>query len=144
MILLSIHPEYVEKILKGEKIFEFRRKIPSRFSDDQRIAIYSTSPVCRVVAYVDAGDVISGKPSTVWRRTSKMAGLSKAKFDSYFCGREVACAIPIECVHRFNKPITLRQAGYTSGAPQSFSYLTPKQITKIVAATRKMVSKNVG
>lgn len=144
MILLSIHPEYVEKILKGEKTFEFRKKIPNCFKDDQRIAIYSTSPVRRVVAYVDAGDVISGKPSAVWRQTSKMAGLSKIEFDSYFYGREVACAIPIECVHRINKPITLRQAGYTSGAPQSFSYLTPKQITKIVAATRKMVSKNVG
>lgn len=136
MILLSIHPEYVNKILSGEKTFEFRKKVPSRYVEDRRIAIYSTSPVCRIVAYVDAGDVISGKPTSVWRRTSKEAGLSRLMFDSYFSGQENAYAFPIVYVHKLRKPMTLRQIGCMSGAPQSFIYLTQKQMSKIVAGCK--------
>lgn len=41
-ILLSIKPEYVEKIIKGEKLFEFRRTVPKRKVDV--VVIYSTFP----------------------------------------------------------------------------------------------------
>ena len=46
-ILLSIKPEYVEKILKGEKRYEFRRKLCQKEVD--KIYIYETSPVKKVV-----------------------------------------------------------------------------------------------
>ena len=47
-VLLSIRPEFVEMILNGEKHFEYRR-IPFRRENINRMIIYATSPVCRVV-----------------------------------------------------------------------------------------------
>ena len=49
-ILLSINPRYVEKILSGEKKYEFRTRIAKRKVDS--ILIYSTAPVKRVLAEV--------------------------------------------------------------------------------------------
>ena len=47
--LLSVKPEYAEKILSGEKIYEFRRRIFKR-KDVDILVIYATRPQCRVVA----------------------------------------------------------------------------------------------
>lgn len=48
-IILSIHPEYVEKILAGEKTVELRRLLPRQ--NVEKIYIYSTSPVKKIVGY---------------------------------------------------------------------------------------------
>lgn len=42
-ILLSIKPEYVERIMDGSKIYEFRKRKCSK--DINGIIIYSTAPV---------------------------------------------------------------------------------------------------
>lgn len=47
-MLLSINPEHVENILCGKKRFEFRKVCCK--ADVDKIIIYSTAPVMRVVA----------------------------------------------------------------------------------------------
>ena len=141
MILLSIHPEYVDKILSKKKRFEFRKIEPKRFSKDLRIAIYSTRPVCRIVAFVDVCKIHTGAPSTLWRRASKYAGIDKQSYDSYFSGRKQAVAFEISGVHKLVRPLTLKGAGYNSNAPQSFSYLHPSQISRIISAWKRKGSR---
>ena len=51
--LLSIKPEYAEKILKGEKLVEFR--IVAFAQEVSKIFIYATSPVCRIVGEFEVG-----------------------------------------------------------------------------------------
>ena len=46
-ILLSIKPEYTNRILEGSKKYEFRRSVAKRKVD--RILIYSTAPEMKVV-----------------------------------------------------------------------------------------------
>ena len=137
MILLSIHPEHVEKIVSKVKTFEFRKKAPKSFLLDPQIAIYSTRPVGRVVAYVEVRRILSGNPSRIWYRTSRGAGIDKGAFDIYFKGCATAFAFEISKVHKFIRPITLREAGYNKSAPQSFCYLTSNQVAKIVAAGKR-------
>ena len=55
-ILLSIDPEHVENILLGIKRFEFR-KVRCK-SEVDKIIIYSTSPVMRVVAEAEVTGII--------------------------------------------------------------------------------------
>jgi len=43
-VLLSVKPEYAEKILDGKKKYEFRRAIFKR-NDIEKIYIYSSSPI---------------------------------------------------------------------------------------------------
>lgn len=45
-ILLPIKPVFVERILSGEKWYEFRKRLPL---DIERVVIYETAPTKKVV-----------------------------------------------------------------------------------------------
>ena len=51
-ILLSIKPNYVEEIICGTKLYEFRKTLYRR-RDVKTIVVYSSSPVCRVVGEIE-------------------------------------------------------------------------------------------
>ncbi len=70
-VLLSIKPEFVEKILDGTKKFEFRKGI-FKNPDVKSVVIYSTMPVGMIVAEFDIADVIEDKPSNVWKKPAVM------------------------------------------------------------------------
>jgi type I restriction enzyme S subunit len=50
-VLLSIKPQYVDEIVKGNKKYEFRKKIFKKKDEVQEIYIYSTSPVKKIIGY---------------------------------------------------------------------------------------------
>ena len=50
-ILLSIKPEYVDRILAGTKKYEYRKRLAR--SNSSVLLVYSTSPVMKVVAKVE-------------------------------------------------------------------------------------------
>src|SRR5213594_2461003 len=70
--LLSIKPEFVEAILRGEKRYEFRRSIFKRPIDV--VVIYATVPVRRVVAEFHVESILRDSPQRLWRRTRGAAG----------------------------------------------------------------------
>jgi len=57
-VLLSIKPEYAEKILSGEKKYEYRRAI---FKDQSvnKIIIYASSPIQKVIGEFDIECIIT-------------------------------------------------------------------------------------
>lgn len=120
-ILLSINPEHVENILNGSKKFEYRKNKCSR-SDVNKIVIYATSPIKKVVAEAEIKDIIIDKPEKVWSITNYSSGISKEFFDLYFKGREFAVAYKLGDVKKFNKPKSLSDYGLKF-VPQSFIYL---------------------
>lgn len=119
-ILLSINPKYVEKIISGEKKYEFRTKIPKRRVD--KIIIYSTSPIMKVLAEVDVKNTISEKPMTIWKIAKDKSGIDKKFFTKYFNNRDIAHAYELGDVRVFDEPMDLSDFG-CSYAPQSFVYL---------------------
>lgn len=56
-IIISINPEYVEKIISGEKKFEYRTRIAKQ--QVYTLIIYATKPIMKVVAEVEILGVIS-------------------------------------------------------------------------------------
>ena len=68
-VLLSINPEYVEKIFSGEKEFEFRKNRCK--SDVNKMVIYCTSPVMKVIGEADIIEIIEDTPAAVWRKTKR-------------------------------------------------------------------------
>ena len=121
--MLSIKPEYVAKILSGEKRYEFRRRIFSR-KDVDAIVIYSTSPESSVVAEVGVTGIISGTPQEVWEQTGRSSGITQSKFMSYFAGVEEAHAIELGAVDVFEPPLPLSvYSSVIKRPPQSFVYL---------------------
>ena len=124
-ILLSINPEYAERILVGSKKYEFRKKLANK--PVNKILIYSTTPIMKVVGEVEVVKTISSSPSALWEHTKKFAGISRDKFRKYFKGCKVAYAYELGKVIQYNPPKGLND--FNVGLPpQSFIYLSVEQI----------------
>jgi predicted transcriptional regulator len=123
-ILLAINPEYVEKIFAGTKKYEFRKRLASRAID--KILIYSTAPIMKVVGEVQIVETISSSPTALWERTKKFAGISRDKYRKYFKGCKVAYAYQLGQVIKYDPPKELQDFNISS-PPQSFIYLLVEQ-----------------
>ena len=119
-LLLSIKPEYVEKILQGEKKFEYRKRLAKE--DVSYIYVYSTAPSMKVVASVHIEGHLSDSPTALWEKTKSAAGISRAKFRDYFRGCKTAYAYKLGKVEVFESPKNLSDFG-VAVAPQSFVYI---------------------
>lgn len=119
-LLLSIKPEYVEKILQGTKKFEYRKRLAKE--DISIIYIYSTSPLKKVVASVKIIERLSAPPNSLWEKTKSSAGISRAKYQAYFRGCKIAYAYKLGEVEVFDKSKSLIEYGIQF-APQSFIYI---------------------
>lgn len=119
-VLMSIKPEFVQGIFSGKKRFEFRKVACKRSVD--RILIYSTVPVQKVVGEAEVAEVLIEKPEVLWELTSKEAGIDKAFFDSYYEDRDEAVAYRLINVKKYKKPKTLAEIGIKM-APQSYQYI---------------------
>ncbi|MCO7544674.1 ASCH domain-containing protein [Stutzerimonas nitrititolerans] len=121
-VLLSIKPEYAEKILQGKKKYEFRKAI-FKNPNVKTIVIYATMPVGKIVGEFDFDEVLTDSPSAIWSETRNFSGISKSFFNSYFSGRKTAHAIKVREVRRYEKPLPLTNLVPSGSAPQSYRYL---------------------
>lgn len=121
-VILSIKPEYANKILDGSKKYEFRK---AAFTCDEVscVVIYATKPVGKVVGEFDVSGVHIDAPNSVWKKTREYAGVKKKFFDEYFRNKSVAVAIGVGEVRRYKTPMDLSSLGANITAPQSFRYL---------------------
>lgn len=119
-MLLSINPEHVTNIFLGTKTYEFRKKLCKRKVD--KIVIYATCPIKRVVGEVEVLDVIEMKKEELWGITEEYSGITKEFFDQYYNGRDTAVAYKLGEVVEYNEPQELIDLGIRM-APQSYMYL---------------------
>lgn len=119
-ILLSINPSHVENILNGTKRYEFRKTACKRPVD--KILIYSTNPIMRVVGEAEVEEVLIDNPEVIWKKTEKKSGIDKMFFDQYYEKREQAVAYKLKNVVKYVEPRELRDYGINN-APQSFQYV---------------------
>ena len=120
-VLLSIKPQYVEKILNGTKKYEFRRilfKKPVR-----RIEIYSSSPVKKLVGFFVPGKIVEDSPANLWKHFQNDAGVTKKEFFAYFHKKEIGYAIEIAQVNIYQTPIDPFSVVTNFIPPQSFVYI---------------------
>lgn len=133
MFLLSIHEVYYKRLLSGEKLFEFRKRVPVGLKSGDELAIYCTKPTCSIVAYAEIGGVLEDSPARLWERTSFAAGIEEQAFKSYFGKTQKAYGIIISKIHELKRPISMAALRGRSFAPQSFIYLTDAQAEKVKA-----------
>ena len=129
-VLLSIKPEYVQRILIGEKKFEFRKRLANKPVDT--IVMYATSPVMKIVGEVKVKGVLENAPSVLWEQTKKNAGITRKKYREYFAGCKRAFAYELGEVVKYEKNFSLEEIGINH-APQSFVYLSDEQYEKCVS-----------
>ena len=122
-VLLSIRPRYVEAILSGKKKYEFRKSKPKFERKGQKAYIYTTAPVCKIVAAFTIRSILESHPRALWRKFGKLSGLEASAFIDYFGFREKGFAIEIASVKRFKPPIEPKEFLEDFVPPQSFRYM---------------------
>lgn len=120
-ILLSIKPEYVEKIFAGSKKYEFRKRLANKAVG--KILMYSTAPIMKVVGEVQIVETISTSPTALWECTKKFAGISRDKYREYYKDCKIAYAYRLGQVTRYEPPKELSEFNINM-PPQSFIYLS--------------------
>lgn len=122
-VVISIKKEYSDKILSGEKMYEYRRTM---FNDTVKtVVMYETKPTGMLVGEFSISYVLCNTPEEIWEDTSSYAGISKEGFDKYFTGKEnsMVYAIVIDKVTKYEVPLNPYQTYSRFKPPQSFMYV---------------------
>ena len=119
--LISIRPEFVQKIYSANKRFEFRKRSPKHGG---LFLIYETSPVQRVTGCFFSSKTIAMEPKALWDCCSEFSGIERERFFDYFKGVSKGCGIVIDRAMRFSEPYQLSALGQDVSVPQSFSYVS--------------------
>lgn len=119
--ILSIKPQFAEKIFSGQKKYEYRKFMFKK--PVHKVFVYATFPVCKIVGEFTLQDFIIGTPKQVWNKTKNASGIDLNCFDKYFAGRSQAYALCISSYKRYTMPIDPKQLFPHFKAPQSFCYI---------------------
>lgn len=120
-VLLSINPEYVEKIFSGVKKYEYRRSI-FKNKNVKTIVIYCTYPVKKIVGEFSIEKIVKDYPEKLWNLDPDNTGIEKSKFTKYFDKKDEGYAIKIGEVKKYSTPKELTEF-CVKKAPQSFQYI---------------------
>ena len=119
-IILSIHPKHIEKILSGEKRYEYRKRIPL---DINYLIVYATAPTKKIVALIEVDMVMKDTPQNIWDVTQNESGVSYEFFMNYFNEVSTACAIKFRNVYKLPTPIDITVIDSVKSAPQAYQYV---------------------
>ena len=120
-ILLSIKPEFANKIFDGSKKFEFRRSI-FKNNKVKTVVVYASAPVSKVIGEFDIEQVHKMELNKLWNETKKASGISKDFYDLYFTGKIEGFAIQVKNPQLYKNARNLKEE-YGMVPPQSFAYL---------------------
>ena len=120
-VLLSIKPEYADKIFAGTKKYEFRRSI-FKNPNIKTIVVYSSSPVQKVIGEFEIESILQSNISELWDMTAQESGINKEFFFEYYKGKDRGFAIKIKNIKKYDKPLDIK-ADFKLAPPQSFVYI---------------------
>lgn len=120
-VLLSIKPEFADKIFNGTKKCEFRKNI-FKNKDVDTVVVYASSPWKYIIGEFKIDAILCGNVDSIWKQTHDFSGISENFYRMYFAHKTSAYAIKIGRVTKFKKPKQLSDY-HISHAPQSYVYL---------------------
>lgn len=131
-VLLSIKPEFAEKILSGEKTYEFRRTTFRDADAVDTVYLYASSPVQRIVGAFTIGQVIEAPPEDLWQRFGDKSGIaSEDRFMRYYEGTKKGYAYEVEQTYTLRDNIDPKVTFDEFVPPTSFYYLDESSVIKL-------------
>ena len=126
-VVLSIKPQYSEKIVDGMKKIELRRRFPMSAPHGAVAYIYSTSPVRAMIGSAKIAGVRKLPVADIWKKYSGVAHIARDDFEQYFSGLNEGFAISLGSAQRFSRPVELAELRerFDFEPPQSFLYASP-------------------
>lgn len=125
-VLLSIKPEFAEKIFEGTKKFEFRRSV-FKNKNVKTVVVYASSPVQRVIGEFEIDTILKDDLQQLWNTTKDFSGISENFFFDYFQNKEKGYAIKIKKTKKYKKALCLKE-NFNATPPQSFMYLREYEV----------------
>jgi predicted transcriptional regulator len=122
-ILLSIRPEFAQKIYAGEKRIELRKIFAKNHI--RYIFLFETNGIRKVTGFFEPGVVITDKIDSLWDRAKRFE-FDKGKFKGYFASWQKGSIIEIRSAVRLAQPLDLHdilKAEEKFKIPQGFIYL---------------------
>ncbi|MBC6416121.1 MAG: ASCH domain-containing protein [Bdellovibrionales bacterium] len=129
-LILSIHLQYANGIVRGQKTVELRRKFPLfKETDRKKIFIYACSPVSKIIGKCDLIDVQKIPIKKLWNITRSLAKIDEISFQKYFINCDFGFALYLTNPLEYKEPISLKKLfGMNIYPPQSYRYVCENMI----------------
>jgi predicted transcriptional regulator len=124
-LLVSMKPQYAERVLSGSKLIEIRKRFSERWIGCKAL-LYSSSPQKALVGEATISSVTSGTPKDIWARFHEGLGCNLIELLAYAGQAPEVTAIELDDVYPYKEPITLSQISHLLGLqedlrpPQSY------------------------
>ncbi|MDR0483672.1 MAG: hypothetical protein LBH40_00125 [Alphaproteobacteria bacterium] len=118
-IVISIRPEHLNNIRSGKKKWELRKRLPEDkilTGEIKKIWVWETSPVSKIVGYIESNKIEKGSPNELWNKHGKDFGVNKEFYNQYYQNKEYAVALKIDSW------VACENANHTL-APQGYIYI---------------------
>lgn len=119
-VILSIKPEFVEKIFSGEKKYEYRKVLFKQKVDT--VYIYASRPVSKIVGEFKIEEILYDTPENIWKFTKRQSGVTKKFFDKYYKGKDKGVALKIKECKEYEESVNPELLVTNFKVPQSFIY----------------------
>jgi len=119
-VILSIKPKFAEAIFAGKKEVEFRKTLFKK--DVDKVLVYSTAPVQKIVGYFTIADIVESSPDLLWQRFGKIGYINEEEFFKYYGDTQRGYSLCIATAYKFNKSIDPHVLVERFTPPQSFRY----------------------
>lgn len=123
IVLISIHPKYVDLISTGKKKIEFRKR---NFSHPiKHFVVYSTAPVSKIVGFFDVDTIECDSPQKLWETYSEIGGIEQQDYFDYYANTSNAVGIRIKNYTPLSNAFNISLLNTTP--PQSYKYLSESE-----------------
>ena len=119
--ILSLKPEFVEKIFSGEKQYEYRKVLFKQKVDT--VYIYASRPISKIVGEFKIAEIICDTPTNIWKQTKGHSGVTKSFFQKYYDGKDKGVALKIKECKKYEKTVEPTAIIANFKVPQSFIYV---------------------
>lgn len=120
-VILSIKPEFANKIFNGTKKFEFRRTL-FKNKEVKKIVVYASAPISKIIGEFEIENIVHDELNNLWDQTSKYSGISEDYYIKYFNGKELGYAIKVKNPKKYDRELCIKE-NFGIRPPQSFAYL---------------------
>ncbi len=124
-LLLSIRPEYAEKIFNQTKTVELRRVKPKQIGRGDLVLVYEPTPIQALTGMFKIDRIVELPLKELWEAVNDKAGITREEFDAYYQGVTVGIGIFISELWKLPVPIklqSLKEQEPNFHPPQGFRY----------------------
>jgi predicted transcriptional regulator len=131
-MIISIKPEFANKIFSGEKSIELRKSAPN-ISGGDIVIVYCTLPVKAIIGFCRVEELIRMSPTEMWKTHKSKLGIDKSSYNAYYESHQLAVGIVLTAICRLDEAISLdliKSIYPHFNPPQTFRYLERRAFFK--------------